>query len=280
MIKRTFVGTVFAALAIVVVQATIFAMHEDDRMLDVPANGAFYADLLQLATDIAQGELEDEAIHIRFVSSDVDMLYVHFAEDVSAVEFDYITIGAWFAAVTLRNEMLSGSAILVEPGLPIATGGYAYREVPTRISWVGSLPWPLGYIVAYWGVMVFALVFLGWGVLASKGIRLRMWVVPALAVLLIAANIWTLWAWPPSGNERDLPRYTVTWGPAYFYAVEVDMMPDREMVLAIPLGGACGEGLVLVSGDGEILDNWYDTDSGSIKAWVYESGKFFLRESE
>jgi len=48
------------------------------------------------------------------------------------------------------------------------------------------------YLLDYWSVVAVAIILLAWGVLESKGKKLRLWVVPVFTVAVIAANILTL----------------------------------------------------------------------------------------
>jgi len=262
--------------------------------LDAPANGVFYADLLQISVEMAQSIIEELQatqatgeidpmqplnVNINFISDEQNVLRLHFPDDVSGMNFDYISVEAEFAAITLYNRFLSGSALRIDRGLPIASGVYAYITMPNLIPLPGVvLAWPLGYMVAYWAVAAFAVILVIWGILASMGKRLRLWVVPLLAVILIAANLWTLGHWPnQSGPNQEVPDYAVAWGPVHFYSVEVMMTPGIEVVLSMPLNGADPEMLMLVNEDGELMLSLYNPFTDTIDARIYSSGKYYLR---
>jgi len=257
--------------------------------LDMPANGVLYADLLHVSADMAQESKRDalsamagegftqvrplNAI-INFVAGGIGELDITFPDDVSGVDFGYISVEAGFAAITFCRDVVSGNTFRLAQGTLTTTGGYAYVPVPTIVAGLAAVHGWLGFIVDYWAVVVFIFVLVAWGVLASMGKRLRLWVVPVIAVILIAANIWTL---GPSQERPDGVDTANAPARVYFYSVLVDMEVDVSAVLSIPLGGADPEGLVLVDGSGEPLVSRYNPFTDAIDARIYRGGTYFLR---
>lgn len=260
-------------------------------VLDVPVDGILYSDLLQTAVDMAQSirtraleVLADEGIslprelsnNIAFVSDEPGILEIEFPDDVSGIEFDYVAVETEFAVVTIYQEIISGSAFHIERGLPVATGGYAYIAVPTISNEPVVVRSWLYYVINYWAIAAFAFILLIWGILASMGKRLRLWVVPVLAVILIAANMWTL------GLLQERPDGTVydSYAPApvYFYSVIVTMDADTDVILSIPLNGAGHEGLVLHNENGEPLpDGRHNPLTDTIDTRISTGGTHSLR---
>ena len=258
--------------------------------LDAPANGVLYADMLQISAEMAQaisGSAMDMLVSagisltrpldtgISFVSGEWDVLNVSFPDDVSGIGFDNITVETEFAAITIGREFISGSALRIERGLPIATGGHTYVAVPGVVNGPvpsGLVP-ALDVLLDYWSVAVLVVILVVWGVLASKGKKLRLWVVPLLAVILIAANIWTL---GPNQEGPDDVIYAPA--PVYFYSVVVDMPPEMSAVLSVPVGGATPYMLVLVNEDGVPRPSRYNPFTDAVEAYISVGGKYFLRE--
>ncbi|MCL2404473.1 MAG: hypothetical protein FWC92_02880 [Defluviitaleaceae bacterium] len=254
--------------------------------LDAPTNGVFYADMLQISADIArnisenaQGILDDEGIsllrplnaNINFVLGEQAVLDISFPDDVSGMDFDNITIQAQFAAVTFYRGLISGSALRIEPGAPLATGGYDYTAMHYA-SVDDSSGFVLGVIVDYWAVIAFAIVLIIWGVLASMGKRLRIWVVPVVAVILIVANIWTL---GPIQEGPENVFYAPV--PVYFYSVNVVVAHDVDAMLSVPMGGANPDMLVLVNESNEPLLSRYNPFTDTVDAYISSGGVYSLR---
>jgi len=255
-----------------------------------PANGVFYTDMLQISADIAQsilghaqGVLADAGVDIarplaagiNFVSDERGALDISFPYDVSGIGFNNITVEAEFAAITLRRESLSGNNLRIERGLPIATGGYAYSLIPgvTNGPVPSGLVPALGFLLDFWAIGAFVVIMVVWGVLTSKGKRLRLWVVPVAAVILIIANILTL------GPHRDGPDGAVyALVPVYFYSVVVDMPPGVGAVLSVPADGVNPYWVVLVNENFVPQPSRYNPFTGAIEAYISVGGKYFLRD--
>jgi len=266
----------------------LFSEHaiRSGSTLDAPANGVFYADMLNISAQIAQsitggaqGILDNAGVTparpiatgLNFVSGERGALNISFPHDVSGVAFDNITIETDFASITINREFISGSALRIERGLPIAAGAHMYSQVPGTTN--GLVP-VLRFLLDYWAVAAFVLIMVVWGVLASKGMKLRLWVVPVVAVILIAANIWTLR--PQLEEPGDIVYATA---PVYFYSVIVEMPQDMSVVLGIPIGGAYPGMFVLHNEYGELVHSRYNPFSGVVEAYISAGGKFFLREA-
>jgi len=254
---------------------------------DVPANGVFYTDMLQVTAGVAQninvgipGILDDAGINlarplrtnISFVSSEPGILNISFPDDVSGIGFDNITVETEFASVTLNREFVSGSAIRIERGVPVATGGYAYYTYTAYGNGGGFI---ISHILDFWSVGVLVVVIVIWGVLASRGKKLRVWVVPVVFVIAIAANVWTL------GLNQEGPDSAISApAPVYFYSVAVAMPPGMSAVLSVPIGGQDPEMLVLVNEQSEPQLSRYNPFTDAIEAHVHTGGIYFLKEMD
>ena len=247
--------------------------------LDAPAGGVFYTDLLLVAADMAQSVsgsalsvLADEGIslarpfgvNINFVSGQ-DVVDISFP-GMLGMDFDNITVEAEFAAITLHQGVISGSALRIERGTPVATGGGYVAAPDTR----GISGFELSYLLDFWAVAAFVVIMVIWGVLASMGKKLRLWVVPTFAVIVIAANIWTL-------GLQERPDAINAPAPVYFYSVIVAMPPDMNAVLSVPLGGVSPDMLMLVNEYGEPMFSRYNPLTGAIDARIYAGGEYFVR---
>jgi len=254
--------------------------------LDAPANGVFYRDLLQISANMA-GNISGSALmalsdadinptrqlraNISFVSDEPGALDISFPDDVAGIYFDNITIETEFAALTLNRDFVSGSALRIERGLPMATGGYAFIAVPA--AYANDNDFELSRLLDFWAIGVVVIIMVIWGVLASMGKKLRLWVVPALAVIAIAANVWTL------GLNQEGPD-SVIYAPApvYFYSVAVTMPDDMSANLSIPLGGHDPQMLMLVNEQGELMFSRYNPFTDTIDAIIYTGGTYSLQE--
>jgi len=261
--------------------------------LDMPANGRLYADILQISAEVAQ-TISESAVsalaakniqlpreintNIHFFSNEDGVLNIHFPDDISSTaNLDNITIETGFASITLNSGFISGSAIRLERSVPVASGGYIYVNMQTIAAINNNLPvsitestrFGVEDILDYWAVAAFVVIILIWGILASMGKKLRLWVVPLIAVILIAANIWTLRERPGD------PVYSPA--PVYFYAVSVVMSPDMDAVLSIPLYGADPAMLMIVDDSGEVLLSRHNPFTDTIDAQIHAGGVYSLQ---
>ena len=253
--------------------------------LHAPDNGVFYADMLQISANMAQiisgsalGILADADINlarplrttINFVSYE-GVLDINFPDDISGIDFDNIAVETGFATITLDREFVSGSALRIERGTPVASGGYAYTAALT----VAYGSFFIGYVLDFWAVGVVVIIMIVWGALASAGKKLRLWGVPVLVVISIFANVRTL---ELNQGRPDNVIYAST--PVYFYSVEVTMPPNMSATLSIPLGGANPGMLMLVNGQGELMQSRYNPLTDTIDAIIYTCGIYSLQEMD
>ncbi|MCL2378953.1 MAG: hypothetical protein FWC77_07490 [Defluviitaleaceae bacterium] len=263
---------------------TVFFIEDALRRgtsLNMHTNGVFYSSLLQVSAAMAQtisgsalSILADNDIsltrqlnvNINFISAEQNALDISFPEDVSDIEIDIITIETEFAAVSLERELISGSALRIERGVPVAS------STPATVAADGISSRVIRGIFDFWAVAALMIIMVIWGVLASTGRKLRLWVVPFLAVILIFANIWTLGL-----NQRGREDVIYTPAPVYFYSIMVTMSPEMNAILSVPLGGTSPEMLMLVNEWGEPMVSRYNPFTDTIDARIYAGGMYYLQ---
>jgi len=254
--------------------------------LDVPANGVFYSDLLQISAGMAQNInenaltiLSDEevvlirqpGIYINFTSDERGALDISFPDDISGINFDNITIESEFADITIYHGFVSGGAFRIERGIPVASGSYAYATMPATAR-ESNNEYRFRSILDYWAVIVVVIIMIVWGVLASMGKKLRLWVVPALTVIAIAANVWT-----HGLNQQEPDSVIYAPAPIYFYSVSVTMPPDMSAILSIPLGGTNPEILALFNEQDEPQLSWHNPATNTVDTRIYTGSIYSLR---
>jgi len=269
---------------------------------DVPEDGMLRSGILQGMAQDSQGIWQEAAttiagqnvnfmrplgININFISHKRDAISLSFPDEVSSIAFDNLTVEASFASVTInRGHIRRGDEIVVLRGAPVhITGGGALaanfienHPPPIMAGFIvdffddfnlASIP---SYILEYWAVAVVILLIIIWGILASMGHRLRIWVVPTFSILAIATNLWMLGLLPfENRNGSTLPQ-------GYFYSIVVTMSPGLRATISIPLNGANPDSLVLYNERGEPQLSKYNPVTNSIDARIRAGGTFTLRQ--
>jgi len=248
----------------------------------LPADGIIDADILTqvayTASDIWRGALSSLAeeniqlmrplrIGVNF-NADTNGFNLTFPNDISAINFDYLTVEAGIASLTISHGyILPGSEISLSGLMPAApaedAGGGLVQEI-------------LSMILEYWAAGVILFLLLLWGILAFMGHRFRRWVVPVFSLLAIAGNLYTLGIIGDSrGTEYDYDPLEI----AQFEPVTITMTPGMRATLSIPVGGDNPDFLVLYDGLGEPQLSKYNPVTNTIDARIRQGGIFTLRHN-
>jgi len=122
--------------------------------------------------------------------------------------------------------------------------------------------------------------------MTRRGIKLRPWLMPAIAVIIIAVNI-GLFLVLNSNNSDDAPfTYSeATPSPASEYittypegTILVTMTEGMRATISLPANGTNPETLILFNEQGEIQHTKYNPSTGNIDANIRTSGTYILRE--
>jgi len=267
----------------------IFTLYVENAIrrgaaISLPVDGIVDADILAqaayLAGDIWRGALSGLAeenirlmrplrIGINFTAY-ADGFSLIFPDDVGAIDFDYITIEAGIARLTINHEyILPGSEISVSRLMP---------AVSTEEDGAGLVHEIIDMALEYWAAAVILSLLLLWGILALMGHRFRCWVVPVFSLLAIVGNLYTLGI-IVIGDNRE-PEYS--YGPleiAQFEPIAVTMTPGMRVTLSIPVGGDNPDYLVLFDGAGEPKLSKYNPVTDTIDARIRQGGIFTLRHN-
>ena len=303
-----------------------FTLHIDNLMRRgttqyVMHHGRFYAHELRQSTNvadeirhIAEGVLDSSDIgllrslrtNINFVSHEGNAINASFPDDVSAIDFDNITIESDIAAVTLNRENIPlGGEISVSPAGTRAESSvddWPVNENETTsdtnvsidnrfraaIDTITDFSSPLAVLTNLWSLVVIVILLVIWLIVAAFKERLRRWVVPTFAVIAIAVNFGLVMLnvdvseAPAHGNgmqyaenDRDHNETQDHTG-----AVEVTMSDGMRATLSLPINGANPDFLVVVNENDEIQHSRFNPVTGNIDARIRTGGVYTLRENQ
>ena len=259
--------------------------------------------------------LRDLRTNINFVSDDPQTLSIVFPNSIEHLFFDNITIEAGFASITInRDDINEGSEVslnllqgsLPQGGAAIAPDGTIIVAIndagvlPTLLNALTDFSSPLTILSNYWFVLAVLILVIAAIVLAMRGKRLRVWVVPTFAIIAIAANF-SMILWfsdspvfgfgndnrdsqnnvnQPSVTQNIDNRPSDAVGAGTEDAIQVLMTDGMRVTLSLPArGGISPQNLSLFNHLGQIQHSEYNPITGMIDAHIRQGGTFILRDS-
>ena len=244
----------------------------------LPADGRLRVELFDTGMNVA-GEirestydsLSDEYINlmrnlrsnINFIAEDEKNVQIILPDDTSGIPFDNLTVETEFAMVTLNREhIISGGEVEIR------------RVAASEDSAIGSntatisaerdlLETAIMFLPAVIAILLMAAVGL---LLQRKGKHLRLWVIPAVAVIAVGLNVALVFL-----EEPEQKFYTDS--------VEINMSEGMRATVSLSAADfANPENLMLFNENGELQYSKFNPVTGMIDATVRESGVYVLRE--
>jgi len=257
---------------------------------ELPADGIVTAAILQNATyeaqtlwhtvqDIIHEEniflLRQLRVNLNFTTLERESITLAFPNDVSEIGFDALTVEMGLATITIiREQIIQGNEITITSGSPVRIDEPIHASF-TRISIRSFLSSPVEYLILYWAVVAILILLLVWGILASFGHKLRIWVVPTFIAIFVLANIWTL--------GRGIENESIE-NPAhedgYINAVEIAMPHSMRVVISVPVNNVNPVGLVVFNQHDLVQPSKYNPVTNKVDARISASGIFSLGHIE
>ena len=266
---------------------------------EVSLSEAMLSDLAETANEIlidAEDSLVYEDVrllrHLRknimLRTDETEDLQVIFPDDVSTIGFDNITIEADFASVTLnRDRIQQGGGIELRKVKLIEEPEEVSEEPVIEVKEVGF--WDGVSPLDFWSVLVVALIFAAWSILAIFNHRFRAWVVPTFCVLAIAGNVYTflvvrvnLRAQLETYDVADVddgqtpeetPNIVI-----YTDEIEIIMSEGVWATVSLPATGDNKDYLMLLNENNEPQYSKYNPVTDMVDTRIRASGKYTLKE--
>jgi len=120
-----------------------------------------------------------------------------------------------------------------------------------------------------------------WFLLADRGKKLRLWVVPTFSLLVVFGNTALIVALDGPGEDYIPVGYAAAAAAeanGYDNVLEVEMTEGMRAVLSLPPNEANPQNLVLFDADGGPVHTNYNPATGMVDARIRYSGVYVLRE--
>ena len=239
---------------------------------------------------------------INFRADNQHELTVTFPEDVSDIDFDYVTIEGVFASFSINREnIVPGGTVSIRlaESASASASGVGFNVITASAEGGGfgetlfDFSSPGRVLANFWSLIFIGLLVLASFLLARKGRKLRLWVVPTLSLVAVAINIGMV-AHRSGGYDHADIGYADENGTAQNNqppvagngatvlregVFNVTLDEGKKITLSLPSGGFNTDFLVLADENGGVRHSRFNPSTGNIDASVNNSGVFTLMEN-
>ena len=208
--------------------------------------------------------------NLNFVTNQSEELIVLFPDDVRGINFNNVTVAAVFASFTISHDfILAGNEVSIR-----RTQSTVAFEQPNEETTLSS-NFGLATLLNFWSVAAVTLIIVIWLILHRCGKRFRLWVVPTLVCIALAANVYTLFIAGDGLAAETQPSIVIARDDTFITAVEIAIPSGMQITLSLP---APNGDFAVYSEQGELQNATLNPITGMIDVLVQENRVIALYE--